>query len=118
MVQSEYRRLQRIVVQGLFHTYDHDIPLNLDDRVTLLHGPNGVGKTVILGMTNALLKERLYYFRRIPFARFTLQFHDGGLPQNLWAEWRTGCPLVRPPASACAHRRQGASLRSAPAARG
>ena len=79
MVQSEYRRLQRIVVQGLFHTYDHDIPLNLDDRVTLLHGPNGVGKTVILGMTNALLKERLYYFRRIPFARFTLQFHDGSM---------------------------------------
>ena len=77
MAQSEYRRLQRIAVHGLFQTYDHDIPLNLADRVTLLHGPNGVGKTVVLGMTNALLRERLDYFRRIPFSRFLLQFHDG-----------------------------------------
>ncbi|MCY4025591.1 MAG: AAA family ATPase [Acidobacteria bacterium] len=77
MAQSEYRRLQRIAVHGLFHTYDHEILLNLDDRVTLLHGPNGVGKTVILGMTNALLRERLDYFQRVPFGRFVLEFHDG-----------------------------------------
>ena len=77
MAQSEYRRLQRIAVHGLFHTYSHDIPLNLADRVTLLHGPNGVGKTVVLGMTNALLRERLDYFQRIPFSSFVLRFHDG-----------------------------------------
>ena len=53
MAQSEFLRLQRIVVDGLFDIYNHDIDLNLDDRVTLLHGPNGVGKTVVLGMINA-----------------------------------------------------------------
>ena len=81
MKQSPYRRLQRIVVQGLFHVYDHDIELNLDDRVTFLHGPNGVGKTVVLGMTNALLRERLHYFQRVPFGRFLLKFHDGSTLQ-------------------------------------
>ena len=77
MVQSEFLRLQRIRVDGLFGTYNHDINLNLKDRVTLLHGPNGVGKTVILGMVSALLQERFDYFRRIPFSRFSLEFHDG-----------------------------------------
>ena len=77
MPQSEFLRLQRIVVDGLFATYNYDIHLNLQDRVTLLHGPNGVGKTVILGMINALLQKRLDYFQKIPFSRLLLAFHDG-----------------------------------------
>ena len=77
MAQSEFLRLQRIVVEKLFDLYDHEIDLNLNERVTLLHGPNGVGKTVVLGMINALLRERLDYFQGIPFSRFLLQFHDG-----------------------------------------
>lgn len=77
MAQSNFLRLQRIVVHGLFGTYGHDIKLNLYDRVTLLHGPNGVGKTVILGMISALLQERFDYFGGVPFARFDLVFDDG-----------------------------------------
>ena len=76
MAQSPSLRLQKIVVEGLFGTYDHEINLRLKDRVTLLHGPNGVGKTVILGMIDALLRKRFDYFKGIPFSRFSLQFHD------------------------------------------
>ena len=81
MAQPELLRLQRIVVDRLFDIYDHDISLNLEDRVTLLHGPNGVGKTVVLGMINALLRERLDYFWELPFSRFLLAFHDGSTVQ-------------------------------------
>lgn len=77
MAESELLRLQRVVVDGLFDIYDHDVHLKLDDRVTFLHGPNGVGKTVVLGMIDALLRRRLGYVRRIPFSRFLLEFHDG-----------------------------------------
>ena len=77
MTPSRFLRLQRIAVHGLFDTYNHDINLNLDDRVTLLHGPNGVGKTVILEMIRALLEERFDYFHTIPFSQFVLAFHDG-----------------------------------------
>ena len=76
MAESAFLRLQRIVVDGLFGTYNHDIKLNLNDRVTLLHGPNGVGKTVILEMISALLQERFDYFGKIPFSRFFLVFDD------------------------------------------
>ena len=81
MAQSNFLRLQRIVVDGLFGTYNHDIKLNLHDRVTLLHGPNGVGKTVILGMISALLQERFEIFGRIPFSGFLLVFDDGSTLQ-------------------------------------
>ena len=77
MAESELLRLQRIVVDRLFDIYDHDIHLKLGDRVTLLHGPNGVGKTVVLGMIDALLRRRLGYIRGIPFSRFFLEFQGG-----------------------------------------
>ena len=76
MEQPQLLRLQRIEVDGLFGLYDHRIDLNLKDRVTLLHGPNGVGKTTVLRMVDALLRSDFAYFKRIPFARFLLAFED------------------------------------------
>jgi predicted ATPase len=43
-------RIEKIEVQGLFGLYNHTIPLNLDERVTVLYGVNGVGKTTILNL--------------------------------------------------------------------
>lgn len=77
MNNPEHRRLERIEVDRLFGIYDHRIDLKLDARVTLLHGPNGTGKTVVLRMIDALVNVRLSYFRRVPFSRFAIQFHDG-----------------------------------------
>ena len=69
-------RLERIEIDGLFGLYDHRVNLNLNDRVTLLHGPNGVGKTTTLGMVDALLRRNMGYFGRLPFRRFLLRFED------------------------------------------
>ena len=77
MIDSTFLRLERVEVDGLFEIYDHRITLNLTDRVTLLHGPNGVGKTVVLRMVSALLKGQLEFFRTVPFARFMLYFDNG-----------------------------------------
>lgn len=75
--QSQLRRLARVEVDRLFGIYNHRIDLALDDRVTLLHGPNGVGKTTVLKMVDALLTDRFGYFRRVPLERLLLRFHDG-----------------------------------------
>ena len=77
MAETELLRLELVEVERLFDLYDHRIEVNLDERVTILHGPNGVGKTAVLGMIDALLKNHLSYFDNIPFRRFLLGFHDG-----------------------------------------
>lgn len=41
-------RIKEISFEGLFKIFNHTIPLNLDDRITIIHGPNGYGKTTIL----------------------------------------------------------------------
>jgi len=42
------KRIKQIAVKGLFGVFDHVIPLNMAERVTLVLGPNGVGKTIVL----------------------------------------------------------------------
>ena len=76
MEERQLLRLLRIEVDGLFGIYDHRINLNLNDRVKLLHGRNGVGKTTVLRMINAFLRGDIAYFGRIPFTRFLLTFQD------------------------------------------
>ena len=77
MAKSDLLRLHQIGIGGLFGIYDHSIDLKLADRVTLLHGPNGVGKTSVLNATNAFLRGNLAYFRTIPFKQAALKFEGG-----------------------------------------
>jgi len=70
-------RIKRIEVVGLFGLYDHVIDLNLEDRVTILHGPNGVGKTVLLQMIRALLTGQIGVLAQIPFKEFSVDFTSG-----------------------------------------
>ncbi len=77
MAQRELLKLVGVDVEGLFGIYNHQIDLNVDDRVTILHGPNGVGKTTILKMIDALMGNRLEYFGAVPFSRFRLRFGEG-----------------------------------------
>lgn len=60
-------RIRKIEVKGLCGYYHHEIELNRDERVTILHGPNGVGKTAVLRMIHALFSGKLGSFGRVPF---------------------------------------------------
>ena len=86
---QQLRRLQRVEVDGLFGLYDHCIDLELNDRVTFLHGPNGVGKTTILRMIDAVLTDRFDYFSSVPFKRFLLRFDDEAELELDFQEWKT-----------------------------
>ena len=94
---QQLRRLQRVEVDGLFGLYDHRVDLELNDRVTFLHGPNGVGKTTVLTMIDAVLTDRFDYFRRVPFKRLLLRFDDESkLELDLAHAWNTAEGLIRP----------------------
>jgi energy-coupling factor transporter ATP-binding protein EcfA2 len=66
-------RLVEFKIDGLFGLYSHRIALNLKERITIIIGPNGRGKTVCLKFIEALFKKNYSYFMDIPFkyAQFT-----------------------------------------------
>jgi predicted ATP-binding protein involved in virulence len=70
-------RIERIAVKKLFGIFDHDIHLNADARMTIIHAPNGYGKTVLFKMLNGLFNSRYSELRTIPFDVFSIYFSDG-----------------------------------------
>jgi predicted ATPase len=70
-------RVTNISVRGLFGIFDHEIPLNETERVTIIHGPNGFGKTVVLRMIAAVVEGTTFIFEQTPFDEFSLTLSDG-----------------------------------------
>ena len=54
--------------------FDHEIPLNQESRITIIHGPNGVGKTVLMRMLHGLFNFDYAFIDSIPFDSFELEF--------------------------------------------
>lgn len=72
-------RLQEIRTHRLFRLFDHVIPLNMDERITIIHGPNGYGKTAILRMIAGIFESSFSALRSLPFDRLDLEFDDGNV---------------------------------------
>jgi predicted ATP-binding protein involved in virulence len=71
-------RVKEISVKKLFGVFDHSIPLNLEERITIIHGPNGYGKTIMLRMLDGFFNSRYVVWRTTPFEEFRMDFDDGG----------------------------------------
>ena len=65
-------RITKVSVKKLFGIFDHEIPLNQESRITIIHGPNGVGKTILFRMINDLFNRRYKIFSEIPFEEFSV----------------------------------------------
>ena len=70
-------RVKNILVKKLFGIFDHEIPLQSAERVTIIHGPNGFGKTVILKMIAGLVDGKTAIFEHVPFDEFSITLDDG-----------------------------------------
>lgn len=70
-------RVKNISVKGLFGVFDHEIPLENPDRVMIILGPNGFGKTVMLKMISAIAEGNTRTFEHTPFEEFSLNLKDG-----------------------------------------
>lgn len=78
-----------INIKGLFGLYDYDIKLNNtkeDDKLTIITGPNGYGKTTILTILSALNPKDLFYFYQLRYNSIVITFDDDSvlsINQNL-----------------------------------
>lgn len=77
MPNDDLLRVNEIRVEKLFGKYTHRVPLRTTDRVTIIHGPNGVGKTVLFRLVAALLAGNLFELAKIPFKSFEVSLSDG-----------------------------------------
>ena len=69
--------LKKVVVTGLFGTFDHTIEFKENPKVTLLLGRNGLGKTVLLKMLFSVFSKDFSYLRKVKFDTFKLYFDSG-----------------------------------------
>ncbi|XZN89209.1 MAG: AAA family ATPase [Microcoleus sp.] len=74
-------RINKISVTKLFGLFNHLVSLNIEDRITIIHSPNGFGKTALLRMINGFFNSRYSELRTIPFAEFRVDFDDGSYLQ-------------------------------------
>src|SRR5258707_403632 len=70
-------RITEIRTKKLFGLFDHTVALNLDQRITIIYGLNGVGKTTILRLVAGLFSARYSALAQIPFEEFVVAFDNG-----------------------------------------
>jgi predicted ATP-binding protein involved in virulence len=68
--------LKKIRVSGLFGRFTHEIPVKLADRITIIHGPNGFGKTMVLRMIDTFFNHAHISLASIPFRELRLDFDN------------------------------------------
>ncbi|MFD5118955.1 AAA family ATPase [Streptomyces sp. NPDC058385] len=70
-----------IEVEGLIGRYNHKILFAQEDDFVILHGPNGVGKTMLLELVKAASDLQPGKLMSIPFSRARIGYHDGTVLQ-------------------------------------
>lgn len=96
-MDSKTMQIKEISVSGLFGIFDHVIPLNTDERITIVHSPNGFGKTVMLRMLDGFFNSRYSVFRSIPFTKFRVDFDNDNYVEILKTSEVSGKSKKREP---------------------
>lgn len=69
-------QIKRIQILKLFGMFDHDIKLKTKDRITIIHGPNGVGKTTILKLIKDIFDGKFFAVNPVPFKKIIITFKN------------------------------------------
>jgi energy-coupling factor transporter ATP-binding protein EcfA2 len=70
-------RVRRVSVKNLFGRFNHEVDLRREECVTILIGPNGVGKTRLLELVAAIAHGRIDQLTGVPFDELRIDFDDG-----------------------------------------
>ena len=69
-------RISNIAVYGLFARFNHDLTFDPSERITIMYGPNGFGKTMILRIIDILFNSSPRSLGRMPFEELHVHFDD------------------------------------------
>ena len=71
--------IQRFKVTGLFGRFDHELKFRFGERIIIIIGPNGFGKTMTLRMIDNFFNKPLSRLARMPFRKMEVAFDDGSV---------------------------------------
>ena len=69
-------QIKSIRVEGLLDAFDYEIELKLDDVATIIHAPNGYGKTTFLSLINTVFAFEFGTLVNFSFNNITFAFVD------------------------------------------
>jgi len=61
--------INKLKIAGLFEQFNYTISLNNTEQLTIITGPNGYGKTMILNIIFSLFNRRFYFFQNLVFKK-------------------------------------------------
>ena len=67
-------KISKISVHGLFDQFNHDIYFKPGERIAIVIGPNGFGKTMMLRIVDAIFNLRFRRLEGLPFQRVNVEF--------------------------------------------
>ncbi|NBB28698.1 AAA family ATPase [Cellulophaga sp. BC115SP] len=69
-------KLSKIEIKGLFDIFDYSIPLHNEESLSIITGPNGFGKTMILNIIDSLFNNNLAFFQTLVFESILIETED------------------------------------------
>lgn len=72
-------RIKEIQIEGLFGMFDHTITLNQEERLTIVYGINGIGKTMMFKILDYFFNAQIEKFFDAPFNKLNFTLENGDL---------------------------------------
>lgn len=69
-------RINSIKIEKLFEIFDYNISFINSDNLSIITGPNGFGKTMILNVIYSLFNRKFSFFRSLIFEKITIKLDE------------------------------------------
>jgi predicted ATP-binding protein involved in virulence len=69
-------RIKQIEINGLFGMFNHIVPLNLPEHITIIYGINGIGKTMLFKILDSFFNSNFSKLVSFPFDSLIIEFDN------------------------------------------
>jgi predicted ATP-binding protein involved in virulence len=69
-------QLENVKISSLFGRFRYEINLHRPEKITIIHAPNGFGKTVLLNLINAFFGGQFSLFFKYHFSSISFRFDN------------------------------------------